>query len=71
MFVADPLFTIWLSIAAIMLIIAKSTDTRRHRWAKWGIALSTVYLVWGVVSKNLVDRHTHKELALQGIVPDK
>lgn len=71
MFVADPLFTIWLCIALVVLIILKASNARRKVWAGRAIALSSAYLAWGIVSKQIADNYTKKELIRQGIKSEK
>lgn len=71
MFVADPLFTIWPCVALIGLIILKASHARRSIWAGWAVGLSCTYLIWGVISKQIINKNTHKELARQGIIAEE
>ncbi|GAA4466952.1 metal-dependent hydrolase [Nemorincola caseinilytica] len=70
MFVADPLFTLWPAIAMILLTIRKNTHTRRRAWAGTALTLSSIYLLWGVAAKQIVDSHCKKELVRNGITPE-
>ncbi len=69
MFVADPLFTVWPCIAAIALAIMKTKSTGRKVWAHTAIILSALYLLSGIVYKNVIDTRIKKELASQNITP--
>lgn len=66
-FVADPFFTIWLGIGFVMLLILRTKDTRRIFWVRFGIILSSAYLLYCVVNKWEVNRVTKNSLAAKGI----
>jgi len=54
-FVADPLYTIWLAIACIALLVLKKTSNKRRAWAKFGLVISTLYFISCVLNKILID----------------
>lgn len=70
MFVADPLFTIWPCIAMILLTVRRTDRTHRRKWAGVALTISSIYLAWGVVCKQIVDSHCKRELARAGIVAE-
>jgi inner membrane protein len=66
-FVADPFFSIWPGIAAIGLLLIKSNNSKRRRWAKMGLIFCSIYLMYCVVNKLSMDRDMRHALANQDI----
>ena len=54
-FVADPFYSLWLGIAFVALLILKRNHPRRFRWRKFGIGLSTIYLLYCGLNKIKID----------------
>ena len=67
MFVADPLFSLWPAIATIMLLILKINSTKRKMWERIGLGLSTVYLLFGLANKMIIDNFVKNDLQAQHI----
>lgn len=67
MFVADPLFSVWLAVAAVVLAIASTQKAGRNRWAATAISISVAYLLWGLVAKNMADTVAKTYLKNSGI----
>ena len=70
LFVADPLFSIWPFLACMALLMLPRTRRIRTAWLRMGIGLSTLYLMYAVVNKLVVDRIVQKNLIQQGIASD-
>jgi inner membrane protein len=71
MFVADPLFTIWPSIATIALLLLRKNHHKRQLWARYALVLSSLYLITGIGNKLYIDSIAKKELALKHISTDQ
>jgi inner membrane protein len=56
LFVADPWYTIWLAIACVVLMILRSRSTLRIRWAIAGITFSSLYIVYAMSNKGIVEK---------------
>ena len=67
LFVADPLFSVWLGMAAVMLVVLRRTSRVRRRWAWFGLVMSSGYLLYSVVNKFRVDRVVERQLGAAGI----
>ena len=67
LFVADPFYTIWLLIPAVILVILKSSSRWRLRWAVFGLLMSTLYIGYNVINKTSIDTVVRKELNRQSI----
>ena len=66
MFVADPLFSIWLAVAAIALFVLPTTN-KRMVWVKASLSISVAYLLLGVGFKLYVDKAAHTTLREQNV----
>ena len=66
-FVADPFFSVWPVIAAMGILILKRDSNRRRIWAKSGLVLCSLYLLYCLVNKFRIDSDTHYALAHQAI----
>jgi inner membrane protein len=66
-FVADPFYTIWLLIPAIALLVIKSTNKSRRRWITFGLITSTLYIVYCVNNKAMINTVVKNELNRQQI----
>lgn len=67
LFVADPLFTIWLAAAFVMLLVLGAQSPARPFWVKFGLVLSSLYLVCAVTSKVMVSREVSSMLTRQQV----
>jgi inner membrane protein len=66
-FVADPFYTTWLLIVFVVLLIIKSTNKFRTKWAIAGLTLSSVYLVYAFTNKIHIDRDVNHLLNKQSV----
>jgi inner membrane protein len=67
LFVADPFFSVWPGIAALMLLLLHRRNPRRIFWAKWGLILCSVYFLYSLVNKYHADKQSAYALKKQGI----
>jgi inner membrane protein len=67
MYVADPLFSVWLAVAAAVLSVVGSHKAGRNRWAATAIGISVTYLLWGLVAKHQADSVAKTALQQKGI----
>lgn len=63
LFVADPLFSIWLAISMIALLIYKPVYKYRKYWLRFGILLPSIYFLYAIYNKYTI--HTATERALR------
>lgn len=70
-FVIDPLYTIWLLVGCITLLIMKNSNTNRITVIKYSLVLSTSYLLFGLFANLYVKNHFEKELKRQKIAYEK
>jgi inner membrane protein len=70
-FVIDPLYTIWLLIGCITLLILKNSNPSRAAVIKYSLVLSTSYLVFGLCVNLYVKKHFENELERQNITYEK
>lgn len=54
-YVADPFFSIWPAIGCFMLIYLDRYSTRRKRWWRFGLGLSSLYLMYCLANKARID----------------
>jgi inner membrane protein len=66
-FVADPFFSLWPGIAAIVLLILKRNNSSRKKWAAWGLLLCSFYLIYCLFNKSRIDRAARLEMSYKGI----
>jgi inner membrane protein len=66
-FVADPLYSVWLGLAALVLVVLRRGHAWRRRWAWMGLILSSGYLCYCLYNKWSVDRSVERQLAAEGV----
>jgi inner membrane protein len=71
LFVADPLYSCWLGIAFLALLILRRDSTARKNWARFGLLLSSVYLCYCLVNKWRIDQSVEWQLRQQAIRYDR
>ncbi len=59
-FVADPFFSAWPGIAFVVLLILGRKDRRRHWWNRFGLIMSSVYLLYCGLNKIKIDQDVNK-----------
>ena len=47
LFVADPFFSIWPTIAALVLVLIHRHHSNRRTWARLGLTLCSLYFLYG------------------------
>ncbi len=62
LFVADPFYTIALLASSIALLFLKASSTKRIRWVRTGIIISSMYVVYALYHKVEVSRVVRKSL---------
>jgi len=67
LFVVDPLYSVWLGLAAFMLAVLRQSSPARRRWAWMGLLLSSGYLCYGLYNKWRVDGEVRRGLRAEGI----
>lgn len=66
LFIIDPLYTLPLVIGSFAVFIFGS-GPRTQKWVNWGLALSSLYLVWSVGAKHWAEHKALTQLQAQGI----
>ncbi len=66
-FILDPAFTLPVLIAAIALLILRRESQKRERWWKFGLGVSSAYLVFIIINKLYVNRVVKTNMAEQNI----
>ncbi len=66
-FVADPLYTIPLCLGLLVCLFLNRENPRRRFWNRLGLILSTGYLMFSLVNKQMVNSVMKNSLADQGI----
>ncbi|MEL0650595.1 metal-dependent hydrolase [Algibacter sp. TI.3.09] len=61
--VVDPLYTVPFLVCIIVLMFFKRTSIKRITWLKWGIGISSVYMLFTVVNKLYIDSVFRTSLA--------
>ena len=54
-YVADPFYSVWLGIAFAVLLFMKQANPRRGWWRRFGIGLSSIYLLYCGLNKLKID----------------
>lgn len=66
-FVADPFYSVWLGIAFGMLLVLRRRHPRRGWWVKFGVGMSTIYLLYCGLNKIKIDHDVRSVFRKQGI----
>ncbi len=67
LFVAEPLFSVWIGIAFTALLFIKKNRIKRKRWSIFGLGMCFLYIVISVMNKVIVERDVKKALSMQQI----
>jgi inner membrane protein len=62
-FVADPLYSIWLGIAILALFILRHRRGQRRNWILFGLVFSTLYLIYTFINKFSIESEIKDEFA--------
>lgn len=71
LFVADPFFTIWFTIACAALLILKSESPKRLQWVLAGISISLIYVVLSMNNKAIVTKAVKQSVQMKNIALNK
>ena len=66
-FVADPFYSVWLGIAFVALLILKKKHPRRGWWIRFGVGMSTIYLLYCGLNKIKIDHDVRDVFRKEGI----
>lgn len=66
-YVADPFFSIWPVIGSIALLILSPWSTKRKKWWRIGLGVSSLYLIYCLINKSHTDSHIKESLQKQHI----
>jgi len=66
-YVADPFFSIWSGIACAALVILSRYSTNRKKWWAMGLGLSSVYLIYCLFNKAIINNNVKENLQEQKI----
>lgn len=67
LFVAEPLFSIWVGIAFFALLVTRRNQKKRKAWAIFGLSMCFAYILISVVHKVIVERDVKQALTAQNI----
>lgn len=67
LYIADPLFSIWPGIAALILWIKRSRTNDRAKWWIMGLGISGLYLLYALYNKSVINREAKEILQEQNI----
>ncbi len=70
-YVADPFFSIFPIAACIALVILNRRREQRKKWWIFGLAFSSIYLLYCLFNKADINRHVEASLAKQSISYDR
>jgi inner membrane protein len=54
-FVADPFYSVWLGIAFVALLLLRKNHPKRSWWIRFGVGMSTIYLLYCGLNKIKID----------------
>jgi inner membrane protein len=66
-FVIDPLYSIWLGISCVALLVLKQNHLSRIKWVRFGLFASLLYLTFCLVNKFFVNHWVERSLDSQRI----
>lgn len=66
-FIADPLFTLPMLIAFVVLLFKKVSFAFKNKIARWALILSGIYLCWTIYNRSYFESHFEDQLTQQHI----
>ena len=66
-YVADPFYSIWPGIAVILLIVSRHSWKGRRKWWMMGLGMSSIYLLYCLFNKAMINSDVKKILQKQNI----
>lgn len=70
LFIIDPLYTLPLLIGWIIALAASSTSSFSHLSVRYGLIVSSVYLLWSFIAKWHIDALNYRAFESAGIQPE-
>ena len=67
LFVAEPLFSIWIGVAFLALLLTKKNRKKRKEWSIFGLGMCLSYLLISVLNKVIVEKDVVKALREQQV----
>ncbi len=67
LFVADPFFSVWPGVAALVLLLINRHHQSRKTWAKFGLIFCSVYFLYALTNKFKMDNDSRYALLHQHI----
>ena len=68
LFVADPFYSLWIGVAFLVLLLLKSNSKKRKTWTRFGLVMSSLYLVYALFNKVIINTAVEKNLMQQNLV---
>jgi inner membrane protein len=66
-YVADPFYSVWLGIAFVVLLILKRNHPKRSWWIKFGVGMSSIYLLYCGLNKIKINNDVRDVFRKQNI----
>ncbi|MGB3008141.1 MAG: metal-dependent hydrolase [Chitinophagaceae bacterium] len=66
-YVADPFYSIWLGIAFAVLLFLKRNHSSRRWWVRFGVGMSTIYLLYCGLNKIKIDNDVREVFKKQNV----
>lgn len=70
-FVADPFYSVWLGISFLVLLALKRNHPKRGWWVRFGVGMSTIYLLYCGLNKIKIDNDVRDVFKKQQITYNK
>jgi inner membrane protein len=67
-YVADPFYSVWIGIGCVALIVLSINAPSRKRWTQWTLIVSSLYLVYALFNKVVIENSVQPALQKQHIV---
>jgi len=67
LYVADPFFSVWAGVAFAVLLIMKMNNPRRKHWVAGCLLLTSLYFLYAVTNKLLINNKVKDTLTAQGV----
>lgn len=67
LFIIDPLFTLPMLVALVVIPWWQADSARRRRWNAWGLGLAAAYAGWSFVAKGVAHQRVASALEAEGV----
>lgn len=71
LYVADPFFSFWPGITALLMVVLKNDHRHRVRLVRWGLLFTGCYLAYCLFNKYQIDRDARMAFRKQGVSYDR